>query len=236
MTTWESIKNMPAELNGEIKQSTKNPNKIYTNEEIMIMFLYKLNDRYRYSRLIDMGFQSDMDRLFLEGYEDKKNYIDMGVVQIDSYYLTSLKDKIAEIKSDKDVIAIPLLFKREQFTNGDIDRVLLVAAIPNINQGNNLGFNQGYILEKYRYLAKLLYENNSKYLDYAKESIINNNINTSLDKMVFGVDGITRLENKKQTPIEQFYNSCNKLTHGLFVIWIILLLLILLFSNKIKDI
>jgi predicted nucleic-acid-binding protein len=233
MTTWESIKDLQAEINGVVQKSTKNPNKIYTNEEIMIMFLFKLNDRYRYSRLIDMGVQSDMDRLFLEGYEDKKNYIDMGVMQVDNYYLNSLKEKIAEIKSDKDVTAIPLIFRREQFTNGEIDKVLLVAAIPQINQGNNMGFNQGYILDKYRYLAKLLYENNSKYLEYAKESIINHNTNISLDKMVFGVDGITRLENKKQTPIEQFYNTC-KVNKHIFILWIILVILILFFSNNAK--
>ncbi len=223
MATWESVKDLQAELNGVVKKSTKDPNKIYTNEQIMIMFLFKLNDRYRYSRLIDMGVQSDMDRLFLEGYEDKKNYIDMGVMQLDNYYLTSLKDKIAEIKSEKDVTAIPLIFRREQFSNGDIDKVLLVAAIPEINRGNNMGFNQGYNLDKYRYLAKILYENNSKYLDYAKESIINNNENTSLDKMVFGVDGITRLENKTQTPLEKFANSCN-INEYILIIWLILII------------
>jgi hypothetical protein len=234
MTTWESVKDLKAELNGIVKKSSKDPNKIYTNQEIMIMFLFKLNERYSYSRLIDMGIQNDMDRLFLEGYIDKKNYIDMAVMQIDNYYLTRLKEQIAEIKSDKDATAIPLIFKREQFSNGDIDKVLLVSAIPQITRGNNAVFNQGNSLDKYRYLAKLLYENNNQYLEYAKESIINNNINTSLDKMVLGVDGITRLENKEQTPLERFANTCYN-NKNILIIWVMLFILILYFCYFIKS-
>jgi hypothetical protein len=158
----------------------------------------------------------------------------MAVMQIDNYYLTRLKEQIAEIKSDKDVTAIPLIFRREQFSNGDIDKVLLVSAIPQITKGNNALFNQGYNLDKYRYLAKLLYENNNQYLEYAKESIINNNSKTTLDKMVFGVDGITRLENKEQTPLERFANTCNSHKH-ILIIWTILLILILYFGCKIKN-
>ena len=73
--TWDDIKNLPAEINGKNKHSTNDPDKIYNNEEIMIMFIYKLNDRYRFSRIVDMGVQGDMDRLFLEGYIDNKNYV-----------------------------------------------------------------------------------------------------------------------------------------------------------------
>ena len=211
MTTWESIKNLPGTINGSVKTATNNVKKIYTNEEIMTMFLFKLNDRYRYSRLVDMGVQSDMDRTFLEAYEGKKNYIDMAVMKIDKI---NLNEKIKEIKSQKDVKKNPLLFRMELFENSVIDKVLFVSAIPQITN-----------LAKYRYLAKILYEKDKKYLEYAKETIILNNSNISLDKMVFGVGGITQ-------KIMEKFNNC-MIDKNILILWILLTILLLYFGYQV---
>jgi hypothetical protein len=211
--TWDDIKNLPAEINGKNKHSTNDPDKIYNNEEIMIMFIYKLNDRYRYSRIVDMGVQGDMDRLFLEGYIDNKNYLDLAEKQIDNYFLTNLKKQIQEIISKKDIKKIPLIFKRETFDNNDIDVILLAAAVPEITN-----------LDKFRYLAKLLYEKDNKYLEYAKESIINYNQNISLDKMVLGADGIT------QTTVKELFENCKYMKYFNLIIIIILIILLLYYT------
>ncbi len=206
--TWEDIKNLPAEINGKVKHSTTEPDKIYNNEQIMIMFIFKLNDRYRFSKIVDIGMQSAMDNLFLEGYIDNKNYLDLAEKQMDNYFLDNLQKQIQEIINKKDVRKIPLIFKRETFEN-NIDVILLAAAVPEITN-----------LDKYRYLAKLLYEKDDKYLEYAKESIINNNENISLDKMVLGADNITQITTK-----ELFENCLSMKYFNLIIIFVLMILL-----------
>ncbi len=195
MNSWENIKNNIAKKNGVEMKSSNIRNKIYTNEDIIIMFIFKLNDRYRYSSLIDLGLINDMDKLFTESYDTKTNYYKYAIPKVYNY-IDSIKNKINQIKNEKDVKNKPLIFNVEHFfatTEYNIDTTLIATATPRLSD-----------LAKYRYLAKLLYEKDKKYLDYALESIINNNKNTSLDMMVLGVDNITK--NKKSKNIEHFEN------------------------------
>ncbi len=127
---------------------------------------------------------------------------------MDNYFLDNLQKQIQEIINKKDVRKIPLIFKRETFEN-NIDVILLAAAVPEITN-----------LDKYRYLAKLLYEKDDKYLEYAKESIINNNENISLDKMVLGADNITQITTK-----ELFENCLSMKYFNLIIIFVLMILL-----------
>ncbi len=197
LDSWEYIKNNVADINGNTMTSSTVSNLTYTNEDIMVMFIFKLNDRYRYSSLVDLGLLSDMDKIFTETYDSKTNYYDYAVPSVENY-ISDIQNKINEIKSEKDVKSKPLIFNVEAFYEDlKIDSYLLATAIPQLTN-----------LAKYRYLAKLLYEKDKKYLDLAKESIINQNNNVSLDMMVLGTDDVTKVSvTPTTTSIEHFNNE-----------------------------
>lgn len=212
--SWDNIKHEIAEINGVKKISSFNSNLTYTNEDIMVMFIFKLNDRYRYSSLVDFGLLNDLDKLFIESYDTKQNYLDYAIPKVENY-ISDMQKKVDQIKSEKDVKSKPLIFNVEQFFENNekskIDSVLISAAVPQLTN-----------LAKYRYLAKLLYEKDKKYLDLAKESIILNNI--SLDMIVFGSDDLTRKSNQT-TSVEHFNNNSN--CSNVLIICIILILIII---------
>ncbi len=220
--SWNTIKNNISEINGITKPSSFKSTKTYTNEDIMVMFIFKLNDRYRYSSLVDFGLLNDLDKLFIESYDTKQNYLNYAIPKVENY-ISDIQKKIEEIKSSKDVKTKPLVFNVEKFFNEEnkIDSVLLAAAVPQLTN-----------LAKYRYLAKLLYEKDKKYLDLAKESIILDNSNISLDMMVLGTDNITRKKQIKS--VEHFNNkNCSNFSNILIInILIICFLLILILYVK----
>jgi hypothetical protein len=216
MTSWESIKDMTAEINGINKRSSFNNDKLYTNEEIMMMFIFKLNDKYRYSSLVSLGMINDCDKTFVQTYETNDNYLKYAVPKMNNY-IPDIKNKIKEIINEKDVKFKPLIFIMDKFTNNinnnnniKIDTNLLAVAVPELTN-----------LNKYRYLAKLLYDTDSKYLDYAKESIINENKNISLDKMVFGIDlsNVEKFSNK-----HKYTNSTDRMLYLIIIILIIIVI------------
>ena len=74
-------------------------------------------------------------------------------------------------------------------------------------------------MRKYKILSEMLYNidnQGSKYLDYAKESIINSNKNMSLDKMIYGID------------IPEHFNNVNNNNYNINIILIILIILLIL--------
>ncbi len=221
--SWDNIKNKVAEINGVNMNSSFKSNKTYTNEDIMVMFIFKLNDRYRYSSLVDFGLLNDLDKLFIESYDTKENYLNYAIPKVENY-ISNIQKKIEQIKSEKDIKTKPLIFNIEKFIENNenlkIDSALLAVAVPQLTN-----------LAKYRYLAKLLYEKDKKYLDFAKESIILYNHSISLDMMVFGSDNLTRNTNETKS-IEHFDNNSNKL--ALFWIIIICITIIIIFIYKYK--
>jgi hypothetical protein len=222
INSWDNIKNNIAEINGTTMESSNIPNKIYTNEDIMVMFIFKLNDRYRYSSLVDLGLLSNMDKIFIETYNSKINYYDYAVPRVENY-ISDIKNKIQEIKSTKDVKSKPLIFNLENFEDLKIDSYLLATAIPELTN-----------LAKYRYLAKLLYEKDKTYLDLAKESIINENKNISLDMMVLGTDNITK--KTVTTYVTEHFNNPELLSnrYNVMIILIICIILLIIMFFKYK--
>jgi hypothetical protein len=218
---WDNIKNKVAEINGITKESSFKKNRIYTNEDIMVMFIFKLNDRYRYSSLVDFGLLNDLDKLFIENYDTKENYLNYAIPKVENY-INDIQKKIEEIKSTKDVKSKPLIFNIEKFIENNedlkIDSALLAAAVPQLTN-----------LAKYRYLAKLLYEKDKKYLDLAKESIILFNNNISLDMMVFGSDNLTR---KKQIKSVEHFNNNSNCSKSINILIICIILIIILYVKN----
>lgn len=147
-----------------------------------------------------------------------KTYID----SIKNVILTQLK---ISVKKNPDIIKDISRENNLDITKNDIyefvvDKIdtnlLLISALENLD------------MRKYKILSKMLYNIDNdgyKYLDYAKESIINSNKNISLDKMVFGFDL------PKKFNITENFSSSNNLYLN-WVLIIIILLLIIFMSSR----
>jgi hypothetical protein len=137
-------------------------------------------------------------------------------------YITSIKNVILtqiRIVSKKNPDIINNLIKDKNIDTSKEDiydiilnkfdiNLILVSALENLD------------MRKYKILSKMLYNEDNKYLDYAKESIINSNKTISLDKMVYGIDL------PDDSKIENFNNNSN--SNNLYINFFLILIIILI--------
>ena len=153
--------------------------------------------------------------------EEQKNFFEVAKKEPQiKIYIDSIKNVILtqiriSVKKNPDIIKEQNIDTNKDdiydtiLNNVDVN-LLLVSALENLD------------MRKYKILSKMLYNQGNKYLDYAKESIINSNKNISLDKMVYGIDLIN---------IEHFNNinvNSNNLYLNLFLILIIIIIVIMI--------
>ena len=177
MSNWNDIKNNIAEINNITKQSPVDK-KSLDNELIMCLFINKVNLKYRFMPYYEIPFLDYTTRIFDTSVEMKTNFFN--IVTNDSMiqnYINSIKNVImTQINIANKTVVKPENFKM------DIN-LIICSAIENLD------------MRKYKILSEMLYNLDSKYLDLAKESIINSNKNISLDKMVYGFDIPERFDN-----------------------------------------
>jgi hypothetical protein len=234
MSDWDKIKNDIAELNGNNKLSPLD-NKPLDNELIMCLFCNKVNLKYRFEPYYEVPFIEYTTRIFdsILGYDyldDKEQQNFFEVAKKDPQiitYINSIKNVILTqiriiSKKNPDIIKDQNIDSNKEdiydsiLNKFDIN-LILVSALENLN------------MRKYKILSKMLYNSgkqDTNYLDYAKESIINSNKNISLDKIVYGID----LSNKYNN-IEHFNNNSNNLYLNFFLILIMILIMIMITVN-----
>lgn len=216
MTDWNIIKNNIAELNGINKLSPVD-NKPLDNELIMCLYCNKVNLKYRFMPYYEVQFIEYTTRIF-DTTINNNDFFDMAIKdkQI-NIYINSIKNVILtqlRIMSKDNPEIIDNLIKennidksKEDIYNiilNDIDiNLILVSALENLD------------MRKYKILSEMLYNKNSKYLDYAKESIINSNKNISLDKMVYGID------------LPEHFNNVN-LNYNLYINILLIIIMIII--------
>jgi hypothetical protein len=234
MSDWDKIKNDIAKLDNKTKLSPID-NKPLDNELIMCLFINKVNLKYRFEPYYEVPFIDYTTRMFntiIDNYENRidvvnffyfakkdamiKTYIEsikntlITKIRIDENNKPDIKKYISDLikeNNNTDKYQIYDIIKK----NVDIN-LILVSALENLD------------MRKYKILSKMLYNidnQGNKYLDYAKESIINSNKKISLDKMVFGIDLQEKFNN-----IENFSNNSKKSYLNWLLILIILLLII----------
>lgn len=207
MSDWNKIKNKLSELN---TKTILNPidKKPLDNELVMCLFCNKINLKYRFEPYYEVPFIDYTTRMFNTIIYDN---ID------DNFFTVASSDKLINtyINSIKNVLItkINIAFQnnpdlKKDYNINNFDKntdknLILVSAIDNLN------------MDKYKKLSEMLYNIDNKYLDYAKESIINSNKNMSLDKMLYGID----------IP-EHFINTINN--RSFYIINIILIIIIVL--------
>ena len=214
MSNWNEIKNNIAELNNITKLSPKD-NKPLDNELIMCLFCNKINLKYRYKPYYEVPFMDYTTRMFDTLSNENKNF-----------FIEANKDKMINIyiNSIKNVLITQIdIFNRSEKINSSINKdfnidinLLLISAIDNLT------------IDKYKKLSEFLYDIDVKYLEMAKESIINSNKNKTLDIMIFGIIMPEHFLNNNIYNINQSYIN-------IFLIIIIILLLIVLFMKIIHD-
>jgi hypothetical protein len=212
MSNWNEIKNNIAELNNMTKQSPKD-NKPLDNEFIMCLFCNKINLKYRYKPYYEVPFMEYTTRMFDTLSNENKNF-----------FIEASKDNMINtyINSIKNVLITQIdIFNRSEKINSSINKdfnidinLLLISAIDNLT------------IQKYKKLSEFLYDIDIKYLEMAKESIINSNKNKPLDVMIFGIIMPEHFSN---------INNVNQSYINIFLIIIIILLLIYLFMKKPLD-
>lgn len=213
MSNWNEIKNNIAELNNITKLSPKD-NKPLDNELIMCLFCNKINLKYRYKPYYEVPFMDYTTRMFDTLSNENKNF-----------FIEANKDKMINIyiNSIKNVLITQIdIFNRSEKINSNINKdfnidinLLLISAIDNLT------------IDKYKKLSEFLYDIDVKYLEMAKESIINSNKNKTLDIMIFGIIIPERFLNINNNNYQSYIN--------VFLIIIIILLLIVLFKKMPRD-
>ena len=243
MINWNEIKNNIGELNGNNILSPID-NKPLDNELIMCLFCNKINLKYRFEPYYEIPFIEYNTRIFNTiisiFYEDNnitsidnfknnddeyKNFFDVAKnKKMISTYLLYIKNTIItqiKIATKSDPDKIKKLINETNINNNDIYdyitnkfdiNLILVSALDNMD------------LSKYKILSEMLYNIDNKYLDYAKESIINSNKNMSLDEMVYGFNLPTK------TDIEMFANNSTILYINYLLI-ILIIIIILIFNS-----
>jgi hypothetical protein len=214
MSNWDIIKNNISELNNKTRLSPIDK-KPLNNELVMCLFCNKINLKYRFEPYYEVPFIDYTTRMFNTIINDK---ID------DNFFDVAKKDKLINeyINSIKNVIItkINIAFEndpefKKKYENKNINDIIknvdinliLVSAIDNLN------------MDKYKILSKMLYNIDKKYLDYAKESIINSNKNISLDRIIYKID------------IPEHFNNNYNNNNIIFIILIIILILIIICIN-----
>jgi hypothetical protein len=234
MTDWDTIKNNIAEFNGTNKLSPID-NKPLDNELIMCLFCNKINLKYRFEPYYEVPFIEYTTRIFDtilgSDYIDNETKPEPDTepdTEPENFFDIAIKDKQINIyiNSIKNVILTQIRIMSKDHPNilkdNNIDTILnnfdinliLISALENLD------------MRKYKILSKMLYNKDNlgnKYLDYAKESIINSNKNISLDKMVYGID----------LP-ENFYNNVNY--NNLYInIFLIIIIIIIIIINYLRT-
>jgi hypothetical protein len=246
MINWDEIKNNIGELNGNNILSPID-NKPLNNELIMCLFCNKINLKYRFEPYYEIHFIEYNTRIFntvISGFYENnnstsssnknfknndieyKNFFDVVkkekmittyILSIKNIIITQIKiatksepDKIKKLINEQNINNIDIY---DYITNKFDINLILVSALDNMD------------LIKYKILSEMLYNIDNKYLDYAKESIINSNKNMSLDEMVYGFNLPTK------TDIEMFANNSIILYINYLLIILIIIILILIFSS-----
>ena len=176
----------------------------------MCLFCNKINLKYRYKPYYEVPFIDYTTRMFNTLMNENTNFfIEANKDSLINIYIDSIKNVI---KTQMDILNKN---KSVDINNINIDlNLLLLSAIDNLD------------MKKYKILSKMLYEIDMKYLDFAKESIINSNKNKSLDIIVYGIE-------LKETFLNNNINN-NQLYINILLI-IILIILIILIIIKCKN-
>ena len=231
MNDWDDIKNTIAKLNGNNKLSPID-NKPLDNELIMCLFINKVNLKYRFEPYYEVPFIEYTTRIFntiINNYENKtdvENFFEVAKKEPQIItYITSIKNVILTqiriaSKKNPDIMKQNIDTSKEDIYDTILNKfdinLILVSALENLD------------MRKYKILSKMLYNTgklDNKYLDYAKESIINSNKNISLDKMVYGID-LSNKYNLKDNNMEHFNYNSNYLYINFFLILIIIIIII----------
>jgi hypothetical protein len=209
ITNWDDIKNNIAELNGINKLSPIDKTPL-NNELIMCLFCNKINLKYRFQAYYEVPFLDYTTRMFNTLINENNNFF------IEASKDLLLKEYIDSINNTIKTKIYTINKSENTDYNLNIDtNLLLISALENLD------------MNKYKILSKLLYEMDVKYLDYAKESIINSNKNKSLDKMVYGIDVLNNA-------FEIFSNHSVSSSYLNYFLIIIIFLLIIFILNKNK--
>jgi hypothetical protein len=234
MSDWDKIKNNIAILDEKTKLSPIDK-KPLDNELIMCLFINKVNLKYRFEPYYEVPFLDYTTRMFNTVIDDYENRTD-----VENFFDVAKKDTMIKIyiNSIKDTLITK--FQIESRDKPDIKNYIddLIKENNNINRNeifdiirNKFDINlilcsalEFLDMRKYKILSKMLYNQGSKYLDYAKESIINSNKNKSLDQIVYGIN-IT--EHMFGVILENFGNSQTN-----FILIIILLILLIYLTLK----
>ncbi len=233
MSNWEEIKNQISELDGVSKKSPTDGS-LLNNELIMCLFINKINLKYRFKPYYEPPFIDYCNRffnntvdenVFIKAYNDKmiKKYIESIIDVLKTKILIAYKNsteksiKSSSSTSTKTILSGPTTIPSSSSSILDgidllnVDYLLIYcSALENLD------------LNKYKKLSKMLYEIDTEYLDFAKESIINSNKELSLDKIMFGIDIPEKFENFEN--IENSFINITNINYTLLIIIIILII------------
>jgi hypothetical protein len=168
----------------------------------------------------------------IDNFKNTKNFFDVAkndkmiityILSIKNIIITQIKivtksdpEKIKKLINEPNINTNDINIYDYITNNFDIN-LILVSALENMD------------LRKYKILSEMLYNIDNKYLDYAKESIINSNKNISLDKMVYKFD----LPTKKD--FEFFTNNSNYIYIN-FILILLIVLIFIIFILQIKGV
>ncbi len=201
MSDWDKIKNDIAMLDEKTRLSPIDK-KPLDNELIMCLFINKVNLKYRFEPYYEVPFIDYTTRMFntvIDNYEnrtDVENFFDVAkndtMIKI---YINSIKDTLitkfqieSRDKPDVKNYIADLIKENNNINRNEIFDIIRNKFDINLILCSALEFLD---MRKYKILSKMLYNLDNqgyKYLDYAKESIINSNKNKSLDQIVYGIN------------------------------------------------
>ncbi len=228
---WENIKKNISELNGNTKLSPIDKTPL-NNELIMCLFCNKINLKYRFEPYYEVPFIDYTTRIFetVINLKDGTNFFEVAKKEaLIKTYIESIKNVILtqikistknDMKKLNELINNVILDKDQNIYDYILSKfdinLILVSAIENLD------------MEKYKILSKMLYNQNSLYLDYAKESIINSNKKISLDKMTYGID---LPQNKTELFSNNINYSNNLYLNSILIIIVLLVIIYILVQN-----
>jgi hypothetical protein len=201
MSDWNDIKNKISYLNDKTKLSPIDK-KPLDNELIMCLFINKVNLKFRFEPYYEVPFLDYTTRMFntvIDNYENRTN--------VENFFEVAKKDTMIKTYIDSIKNTLITKIKIDAINKPDIKKYISDLINQNNNKNkeeildliiNNFDINlilcsalEFLDMRKYKILSKMLYNVDNqgyKYLDYAKESIINSNKNKSLDQIVFGIN------------------------------------------------
>ncbi len=238
MSDWDKIKNDISELDGKNKLSPIDK-KPLDNELIMCLFINKVNLKYRFEPYFEVPFLDYTTRMFntvIDNYEarkpeDIKNFFDVAKkdtmikVYIDSIkntFITMIRIESRDNPTIKKYIS-DIIKEKNDINKDEIFDIIENRIDINLILCSALEFLD---MRKYKILSKMLYNQDNKYLDYAKESIINSNKNKTLDEIVYGIN-FNSSNTISTTNIKEGFNN-NHINFVLIIILFILLIFITL--------